>query len=169
MNRQHGHKALRRIPFAILTAMGWAGCMDVDTEIHVKGDGSATVSQTVLVTSEALGSLMTLDGDGLMNERHLKARAAGLGRGVEYLGANEVVQEDGSRGYVARYEVSDIRDLKLTGNFFFGHLLGQDAPEAWADDGVVWDFQFAPGKEPVLSIVQGRQEEVADSPGANIV
>ena len=168
MDRRQDYQPLRRVFVAILTMMGSTGCVELDTEIHVRRDGSATVSQTVFVTSEALSSLLALDDGGLMDEPHLKARAAHLGSGVEYLGASEIVREDGTRGYVVRYELSDIADLALTANTLFAPVPGEDASlDAWTDDGVMWDFVYAPGNEPVLSIVQRWQDLIADSADAN--
>ena len=166
LDRWH-HQMFRWMAFALVTVSVSTGCMDLDTEVYVRKDGSAAVLQSVLFSPEYAG-LMALGGDDLVDEPSLRSRAERMGNGVEYLGANEISRQDGSGGYVARYEVADIGDLTLTGNLMFGPAPGGNArPGAWANDAVLWDFQFAPGNEPVLSIVHEWPEEGGDTPGAN--
>lgn len=141
--------------------------MDLDTEIYVRKDGSAAVSQSVVFSPEFAG-LIALGGDALVDEPSLRSRAEQMGNGVEFLAATEISRQDGSRGYVVRYGVADIGDLTLTGNLTFAPAPGGDARSgSWANDAVLWDFQFAPGNEPVLSIVHEWSEEGGDTAGAN--
>lgn len=158
---------LRWMAFVLVTVSVSTGCMDLDTEVYVRKDGSAAVSQSVVFSPEFAG-LMALGGDELVDEPSLRSRAEQMGDGVEYLGANEISRQDGSRGYVARYGVADIADLALTGNLVFAPAPGGNGRlGAWASDGVLWNFQFAPGNEPVLSIVHEWPEEGGDTGGAN--
>ena len=74
---------------------------------------------------------------------------------MTYLGAKEMVRQDGSKGYVARYGVKNIDDLTLNGSEMFTLPGENQSPSESADDEPLWKFRFTPGKEASLAIENG--------------
>ena len=103
--------------FASLTiffvALVIAGCVDVETKIKVNKDGSGTIEETMLMSSEmvemmkqfmsgfATDSTNTQEFN-LYNEEDLKNKASDYGEGVVFLSGKEL-KKDGREGYTAIY------------------------------------------------------------------
>ena len=96
------------ILFVLLTI---AGCVDVKTKIKVNKDGSGTVEETVLMSTEMIQMLKqfvsgfaddstNVEEFKLYNEGDIKNRAADFGDGVQFSSGKEL-QEDGREGYFA--------------------------------------------------------------------
>ncbi len=116
--------------FASLTiffvALVIAGCVDVETKIKVNKDGSGTIEETMLMSSEmvemmkqfmsgfATDSTNTQEFN-LYNEDDLKNKASDYGDGVVFLSGKELKQ-DGREGYTAIYSFADLNKLKFDQN-----------------------------------------------------
>ena len=116
--------------FASLTiffvALVIAGCVDVETKIKVNKDGSGTIEETMLMSSEmvemmkqfmsgfATDSTNTQEFN-LYNEEDLKNKASDYGDGVVFLSGKELKQ-DGREGYTAIYSFADLNKLKFDQN-----------------------------------------------------
>lgn len=115
------------IPVAIFfIVLIFVGCVDITTKIRVNKDGSGTVEETVLMSTEMIQMLKqfmsgfaddstNVDEFKLYNEEDIKNRASDLGQGVQYLSGDEL-NKNGREGYIARYGFENINNLKLDQN-----------------------------------------------------
>lgn len=104
-----------------------SGCLQVDSLITVKPDGSGTVTQTVMMSKAAVEQIKSMAGGlggdkdaaakpfDLMDEAKLKAAAEKMGEGVTFDSAKKVTT-DSSEGYTVIYKFADISKLKLNQN-----------------------------------------------------
>ena len=145
-------KRIIRLASFVAVASLVSSCMDMTTEIHVKQDGSATVSQAAYMAPSIWAMMQQGNPNSLIDEAQLKAKAAQMGKGVTYLGAKEVVRQDSLKGYVVRYGVKHIDDLTLKGSELFTAPGKDQSPSESADDEPLWKFRFTPGQEASLAI-----------------
>ncbi len=104
---------------ALLISLGLNSCLESDTTISVKKDGSGTLTENVFLGAQMMG-LMQMGGgaegeDPLaqFSEESLKEKAKVYGKGVEFV---EVKKEkrDGGINYVMVYKFADIAEVKFT-------------------------------------------------------
>jgi hypothetical protein len=125
--------AFRAIRFALLGGALLGGCIDVEKVVTIKPDGSGSVTETVVLTREAIASLKQIggqltarpgvaskakpaeDGFQLLDEKKLRAAARSMGKNVTLLSAKKISTPKGE-GYTAIYGFTDIADLKLDQN-----------------------------------------------------
>jgi hypothetical protein len=116
--------------FASLTiffvALVIAGCVDVETKIRVNKDGSGTIEETMLMSSEMVEMMKQFMSGfatdstssqefNLYNEEDLKNKTSDYGEGVVFLSGKELKQ-DGRQGYTAIYSFADLNKLKFDQN-----------------------------------------------------
>jgi hypothetical protein len=145
------------------------GCFDSAILIKVNKDGSGTVEETV-VLSKAFTELMASFGSGaggeeqqdqeqnLVDEEKLRAKAAGMGPGVELVRAEPVVTDSGS-GFKAVYRFKDINTLRVNQNpsdNVPGPPSGGEEPEGTEE---LLQFRFSKGGTATLEIVYPQQFE----------
>jgi hypothetical protein len=103
-----------------------SGCVDLKTKIKVNRDGSGTVEETLLMSTEMIqmlkqfmsgfaGDSTNAEGFKLYNEEEMKKRASDYGEDVEFLSGKELLQ-DGREGYTAIYSFKDLNKLKFDQN-----------------------------------------------------
>ncbi len=138
-----------------------SGCVDVDTLIQVRTDGSGTVTRTVMVSEHLVAPLRALTeglggGDGqrrslvMPDEAALVARAEAMGPGVRVLDV-QARRGDEAEGYVARYAFDDVSGLRINQN---PGNLAPAAGDAAAGLGGTEDisFDFSPGPPAELTV-----------------
>ena len=107
-------------------ALAIAGCIDVKTKIKVNKDGSGTIEETMLMSSEMVQMMKQfMAGFGadstntqefnLYNEDELKSKASDYGEEVQFLSGKELKQ-DGREGYTAIYSFADLNKLRFDQN-----------------------------------------------------
>ncbi len=107
----------------ILIPLVFIGCIELSTKININPDGSGTVEETVLMTTEMvqmLNEFMTGFGSDttkpeefkLYNEEDLKGRASKMGEGVEFASGTEIKNKS-KEGYKVVYSFSDLNKLKI--------------------------------------------------------
>ena len=110
--------------FSVVLAI--AGCIDVKTKIKVNKDGSGTIEETMLMSSEMVQMMKQfMSGFGadstntqefnLYNEEELKNKASDYGEGVQFLSGKEL-KRDGREGYAAIYSFADLNKLRFDQN-----------------------------------------------------
>ncbi len=117
-----------RLLLAFCVALLFSGCLQVDSLVVVKPDGSGTVTLNVVMEREALEQVKALSsGFGSFNEKNppkafelldeakLKLAASRMGEGVTFVSAKKVTTPDGE-GYNALYSFTDINKLKFNQN-----------------------------------------------------
>jgi len=112
---------------SIVATFCLSGCLQVDSLVTVKPDGSGTLTQTVMMNKAAVEQIKSMSGGlggkedaakkpfELLDEAKLKAAAAKLGEGVTFESAKKVTT-DSSEGYTVIYKFADINKLKLNQN-----------------------------------------------------
>ncbi|MEE9614006.1 MAG: hypothetical protein V3W31_03500 [Thermodesulfobacteriota bacterium] len=137
-------KKITRSWLIALAVLSLTGCMEVETLIKVRPDGSGTVEETVLLRKDAAEQMKRMaeqmanmmagkeEGGGapkekggkgkeeakefeLFPEEQMKKRAAAMGEGVTYLSGEKVSTETGE-GYRAIYAFTDIEKLLINQN-----------------------------------------------------
>jgi hypothetical protein len=111
---------VRRALVAV-TMLPLVGCFQASTVIRVKGDGSGTIEQRVLLTSAAMDQLRAFailggnsaDSVDPTSEAQARSMAAAIGPGVTYLSSTPV-RADGAQGRDAIYAFTDITQLRIS-------------------------------------------------------
>ena len=153
------------------------GCIQVETIIRLKADGSGTIEKTVLVSREfinMMGMMKTLfqsDSTGedsaedpfdFDDEETLRANASKLGVGVRFLSA-EKIDTDKLEGVKAIYAFSDITQVRIdpgmTGDI--PSMDDEDAPESSREEYA--DIHFRKGN-PARLVITFPREEDEDAP-----
>ncbi len=110
----------------LLTAVLFTGCLEVSTTIHLNKDGSGTLDESVLMSSQVIEMISAFVASfdststdtasfSLFKEDQLIADSAKYGSGVKYVSGKEV-KKDGKEGYNVVYAFNNINDLKINQN-----------------------------------------------------
>lgn len=113
-----------------IATLAVAGCMEIETVVRVKPDGSGTITERLVMSNEIVDMMKEMAPDGqpaeLYNEQELRDAAPGYGEGVTYVSAKDVETEFG-KGYEASYAFADINKIRV----------GQDPGDKMPGDGPV--------------------------------
>ena len=116
---------LRRLAILPLLALPTAGCINFETLVKVKPDGSGTLVQTMTMSAETMEMMKATKGEGAKVEagkpmalepkdiEQAKAEAAKLGEGVTFVKA-EPVDTPEAKGMRAIYSFKDVTKLKVS-------------------------------------------------------
>jgi len=107
----------------LLPLLLFTGCLQVDSKVKLKKDGSGTIEEKVLMSSmvvEMMNQFMSSFPDStgemekfsLFKEEELKGKASNYGEGVKYVSGKEI-KMDGWEGYQAIYSFKNINTLKM--------------------------------------------------------
>lgn len=128
-------KTLRFLLAALLFTLGLSGCLQIEKVVKLKPDGSGTIEETVVMSKASIAQMEQMaagfgglgdkkadkktdqpaKGFEVMDEKKLKAAAAGMGEGVTFVSAKKIDSETGS-GFMAVYAFTDISKVKLDQN-----------------------------------------------------
>ena len=161
------------------------GCMTFETLIKLKRDGSGTIEQTFIFTSEMIRMALMFGGDDggpieLCNEEDLAEEAAAMGEGVRLI-SSEAINDEEALGCHAVFAFDDINTLRVEFNpeNQMPDGLTNEAPDAEtpdeetdAEDFVT--FNFDPGNPATLVVTmnqdfepeQDEEEQPDDEPSA---
>jgi hypothetical protein len=115
-------RALAILP---LLALPTAGCIQFDTLVKVKGDGTGTIVQTMTMSAETMEMMKSMKGDGAKVEagkpmaleakdiEQAKAEAAKMGEGVTFVKAEPIDTKE-AKGMRAIYAFKDVTKLKVS-------------------------------------------------------
>lgn len=104
----------------VTASLASSGCFQASTLITIKGNGSGTIDQTMLMTGQALAQLRTFAALGskdgkpfeLFNEAQARQQASAMGPGVTFVSATPIHSPDGEgQRYVLAFE--DINQLHI--------------------------------------------------------
>ena len=145
----------------IFTAIFFTGCLEVDTTIHLNKDGSGTLEESVLLSSQVIEMISSFATSfdstsadtnkfSIFKEDELIADTAKYGSGVKYISGKEV-KENGKEGYTAIYSFKDINKLKINQNpnskiDMGGIAVNEDSAKEYLR------FGFIPGTPAILTI-----------------
>jgi len=112
--------------FLIFVTLFFTGCLEVNTTIHLNKDGSGTLEETVLMSSQVVQMLSSFASSfdstsadsnqfSLFNEENLISDTSKYGSGIKYVSGKDL-KLNGKEGYTAIYAFNDINKLKLDQN-----------------------------------------------------
>ena len=158
-----------------LVALVITGCIDVKTKIKVNKDGSGTIEETMLMSSEMVQMMKQfVSGFGadstntqefnLYNEEELKNKASEYGEGVQFLSGKELKQ-DGKEGYTAIYGFSDLNKLRFDQNPDSKMPEGVETAEQEPKekDYITFKFDRNNGSEIIINMPPPSKESEKDS------
>jgi len=138
------------------------GCIEINTKVIVNPDGSGSIEETVLMSSQIVNMISQFTGSfsedttgtkeefSIFNEEELKEKTVDFGPSVKYVSGEELKLE-GREGYRAVYSFTDINDLTIDQNP--GSKISLDSaafqPESQKEKIV---FQFSKGNPSVITI-----------------
>ncbi len=150
-----------RAAVALAAAAVGTACLDTSTLVTVKPDGSGTIQQRILVSTEgledALGGMGFKSKGGATKKSggpkagDLRADAARVGDGVELVSVEPLTAPAGFQGAVATYSFRDIRKLRADEFLMPGPPGG--ASSAPGDARTAFTFTTTPDGTALLSIV----------------
>jgi len=158
---------MRNLFLLLVSSLCLIGCFEFDILVKVNRDGSGTVEQTVLMNKATVRQMQEFaenfdsknkKGFSLIDKRKLIKDAASMGKGVYFMYAKPISEED-REGYIAYYSFKDINALKINQNPSEKAPLPSNGESKSPDE--LFTFSFHRGNQPVLTI---RQPEVTFSP-----
>ena len=165
-------RALAILP---LLALPTAGCIQFETLVKVKGDGSGTIVQTMAMSTETMEKSMKSEGGKVdvggkpmaleaKDIEQAKAEAAKMGEGVTFVKA-EPIDTPQAKGMRAIYAFKDVTKLKVSQKP--SSPGGAPAPGGGeADDSMKFGFAKAANGNAVLTIAMPDLKAAADKKAA---
>ncbi len=164
----------------VLMLLCLVGCIQVDTVVKLKPDGTGTIEETVLMSKEFVKQMEmmvtqmatelgaeekegeTAKGFDMFNEDELKEKASALGEGVTYVSGKKVVTGE-AEGFHATYAFTDINKLKLNQNPSdkAPSEAGGPGPGAKGETQELIRFQFTKGSPATLVVKMPSQKPAA--------
>ena len=165
-------KAFARLLSLALLLSPLAGCLQIDTLVSVRADGSGTVREQVRLSAEAVEMLRQTEtmaakagagssGGTLIDRGTLEARAGAMGPGVKLESVRQL-PGSGGYGYEAVWSFSDVNTLRVEqdaeGAMAQGAAAGEDAAKPAAS------FRLEPGTPAVLHVRSNLAGDAAGAP-----
>ncbi|MCX6868333.1 MAG: hypothetical protein NTV46_19430 [Verrucomicrobia bacterium] len=143
-------KTLQLFLVPVAAAFALSGCLQNETTVRVKPDGSGTIVEETFLSAQMMAMLGGLGGlggdqdkpakdplDEMFGQDKAKAKAAKLGDGVT-LDKIEKIDKDGKKGARTTYKFADISKLKLLTCYATSGMnegMGGTPPDAAATEG----------------------------------
>ncbi|HKB86251.1 MAG TPA: hypothetical protein VKD08_08795 [Ignavibacteriaceae bacterium] len=154
-------KTFTKFVLFFITAVLFTGCLEVNTTIHLNKDGSGTLEESVLMSSQVVQMISAFASSfdstaadtnqfSLFKEDQLIADTSKYGSGVKYISGKEV-KEDGREGYNVVYSFNNINDLRINQNP--NSKIDMEGVEFEEDSAHEFlHFDFSPGETALLTI-----------------
>lgn len=135
------------------------GCLELNTLVKVNKDGSGTVEETLLFSSEVVQMIKQFSESmpdsgsekfSLMDEKQIRESALKMGEGVKYVSAKPL-RKSGREGYVALFSFKDIRKLKINQSPDSKIPMNESQPEEGEKE-EIFTFDFQKGSTSKLTI-----------------
>jgi len=167
-------RALAILPLLVLPT---AGCIQFETLVKVKGDGTGTIVQTMTMSAETMEMMKSTKSEGgkvdvggkpmaleAKDIEQAKAEAAKMGEGVTFVKA-EPIDTPQAKGMRAIYAFKDVTKLKVSQKP--SSPGGAPAPGGGeADDSMKFGFAKAANGNAVLTIAMPDLKAAADKKAA---
>ncbi|NTW84304.1 MAG: hypothetical protein HGB36_13250 [Chlorobiaceae bacterium] len=115
-------KNLARVCGFLALLLTLAGCLEVSTVVHVKPDGSGTVSERILISREAFSQMKPVEGKDkndqpgkVPDKTRIEKKTREMGEGVTFVDVHPV-ETKSHEGYETVYAFRDINQLKISRN-----------------------------------------------------
>lgn len=151
----------------LVSAFCLTGCLDYESRIQVKPDGSGVLIETLKFnreTAEFLRQMKTGESTSMFSafdENELREKAARFGEGVVYVSGKKI-EENGRVGYVAVYAFSNINKLTV-GQKSVSDKLGDETAETgmkYNNPADEFRFNFTRGTPATLSLSVFSEDEL---------
>lgn len=145
--------------FTIFISVISTGCLELNTIVKVNKDGSGTVEETLLFSSEVVQMIKqfaeSMPDSGsekfsLMDEKQIRESAMKMGEGVKFVSAKPL-KKGGREGYVATFSFKDIRKLKVDQSPDSKMPMNEGEPEEGAKEEII-TFDFQKGNTSILTV-----------------
>lgn len=138
----------------------FAGCIDVKTKINVNKDGSGIIVERVFMSKEMVQMLREfisgfaddstdVEEFSLYKEEDLKDKASDFGKGVQFLGGEEI-KKGGREGYISRYSFGDLNKLRFNQNP--SSMIPEEMESSQQEQAEYIIFSFTEGDESEIII-----------------
>ncbi len=153
----------KALPILLAGLIVLAGCMDTETRITIKTDGSGLIQETMLMKNEMAEQLKGMnampnqeagktakprEAFKLYKLEDLQKKAPVFGQGVRFVSVKDIATATHT-GYVATYSFNDISKVRIDQN----PKKSQDTMKGDKAEGEFLKFSFQKGKEPELVIL----------------
>lgn len=109
-----------KLALGLLSAIALPSCLQNETTINLKKDGSGTIVEETMLSAQMLAMMTQFAQPGqpdpvaeMFKEEKAKEKTAKLGEGVEYV-KTEMVDKDGKKGARVEYKFADINTVKVS-------------------------------------------------------
>ena len=146
-------KILKNVLIYVSLTMLLAGCLQVETTIKVKKDGSGTIIENVLLSrtfvnmmkefAQAFQDSTSTEEFSFFKENEIKADAKDYGEEVKYV-SHELISNDNWEGFEVVYSFNDITKIKIQPDPGSKVEMGDEEGEATADEEYYF-FKFNKG------------------------
>lgn len=159
-------KKFKTITIFILFTIFFAGCLQVETTLNVKKDGSGTINEKVLFSktfvtmikefAQSFDDSASADTEefSFFKEDEIKADAKDYGENVVYV-SHKLISENNWEGYEAVYSFDDISKVKIEPDPGSKVDIGTESSED-ASDEEYYFFKFVKG--PTSELIINRPE-----------
>ena len=139
---------LRTLVFAVLL-VPLSACLEVDTRVLVKADGSGTLTERIELKGPLAQMIqrMGADATSVIDQKKVEQRARALGRGVKVSSLKPIPEHEGI-GAEAVFTFEDVNELRVNPN----PTASQDSAPAIATSSSPISFSFEPGPPAVLVV-----------------
>lgn len=139
-----------------------AGCLQVETTLHVSKDGSGTINEKVLFSKTFVNMIREFaqsfedsasaenEEFSIFKEDEIKADAKDYGDNVKYV-SHELINNDKWEGYQVIYSFDDISKVKITPDPDSKVAIGDEGMETPPEEDYYF-FRFVKGDTPELII-----------------
>jgi hypothetical protein len=165
-------KALKIVLAAALFLFLFHGCIEISTLVTVNKDGSGTLEETVMLSSEIIEMITELEKSfaedttdhqpfQFYNEEELKAQTSQFGEEVRYVSSQKISRER-KEGYVVMYEFRDLNELRINQNPNSRvHLESFDEEPSVEEEFIT--FSYIKGQPNELRIQMPMEEMIGDT------
>lgn len=119
-------KTLVQLLGAAFALLALSSCLESDTVISVKKDGSGTITETIVIGAQMVAMMQMGGGqEGAedpfsdYNEENLKKKAATFGEGTEFVSVDRV-EKDGKITFTSKYKIADINHFVFSASSVMG-------------------------------------------------
>ena len=163
LNRPSLRSRLVLYPLMTALLLSLTGCLTFESIIKLKRDGSGTVEQTFIFTSEMLRMALLFGGDDggpveLCDQEELAEQAASMGEGVSLL-SSEAIDDGDAIGCRAIFAFDDINTLNVSFNpedQMPGGMAAEEPDAETLDEETenvdFISFRFDPGRPAALTV-----------------
>ena len=145
-----------KLALGIIAALALPSCLQNETTINLKKDGSGTIVEETLLGAQMMAMMTQFAQPGqpdpvaeMFKEDKSKAKATKLGEGVEYV-KTEMFEKDGKKGARVHYKFADINKLSVNPSDAVDSMNDEATPAEDTKKKETVKFSYADGKLKII-------------------